>query len=72
MKSFVIYDFHHRRNYTDYDRRLAARSSASCMAATIAIIIGIIGFAFGLTSLVLVLLLRSTVASQLGKNKFSS
>jgi hypothetical protein len=41
------------------------------MAAIIGIIIGAIAFAFALTSLVLVLLLRSTVAAQLGKNKLS-
>jgi len=41
------------------------------MAAIIGIIIGVIAFAFALTSLVLVLLLRSTVAAQLGKNKLS-
>jgi hypothetical protein len=37
------------------------------MAAIIAIIIGVIAFAFGLTALILVLLLRSTVANSLGK-----
>jgi hypothetical protein len=39
------------------------------MAAIIAIIIGIIAFAFALTSLILVLLLRATVANELGKKK---
>jgi hypothetical protein len=40
------------------------------MGAIIAIIIAIIAFAFGLTALILVLLLRSTVAANFGKNKF--
>ncbi len=44
-------------------------SSTSFMTGVIAIIIGAIAFAFGMTSLVLVLLLRSTVNAQLGKKK---
>ena len=39
------------------------------MAAVIAIIIGGIAFALGLTAFILVLLLRSTVATSLGKNE---
>jgi hypothetical protein len=42
------------------------------MAATIAIIIGVIAFALGLTAFILVLELRSTVAAYLGKNEFSA
>jgi hypothetical protein len=42
------------------------------MAAIIAMIIGCIAFALGLTAFILVLQLRSTVAASLGKNEFSA
>lgn len=47
---------------------MAARSSASCMGAVIAMVIGLIAFAFGLTALILVLLLRSSVETKFGSN----
>lgn len=61
--------FDHFRNYSTYDRRLTARSSAAFMTAIIAIVIAIIAFAFALTSLVLVLLLRSTVYAVLSNKE---
>ncbi len=42
------------------------------MTAVIGVIIGIIGIAFGLAALILVLLLRSTVNASLGIYKYSS
>ncbi|CAF4219400.1 unnamed protein product, partial [Rotaria sp. Silwood2] len=51
--------------YNVHGKRLYATSSVSLMTAIIGIIIAIIAFAFGLTALILVLLLRSTVDSKL-------
>ncbi len=59
---------YHSRQYNIHKRGLPTNSSAGFMAAIIAIIIGVIAFAFGLTALILVLLLRSTVNSSLGKS----
>ena len=39
------------------------------MIAIIGMVIGIIAFVFALTSLILVLLLRSTISNALGKHK---
>ncbi|UJR23712.1 hypothetical protein I4U23_026693 [Adineta vaga] len=69
VKSLGSVKINERENYyAVHGRKLSTKSSASFMAAVIAIIIGIIAFALALTAFILLLLLRSTVEAQLSNS----
>ena len=68
QNNYLILFFLCTRAYSTANAKMFAGSRASFMTAVISLILGIIAFAFGLTSLILVQKLRSTVDSQLGKN----